>query len=275
MQHRLLTKGLALAAGLLLAATAITPATAVPNPHPMTLRYTALGDSYAAGLGAGLPLYQDASGRSSEAYPVQLVGKAYKVNFLAYSGYEIADVMAQVTSVPTTTRRITLTVGGNDVGFMTVAQTCAETPSLCQDAILAAAEELGDMGADLGLLIMALKTQAPKATIFVTWYPQIFQPSLTLGCPALPLLPVEALYAADSAIESLNPAIQPGLNDVIQGVAMGAGAVYVDVNVPQGICTAPDVYIFATTLNGGVPLHPTAAGQAAYAAAIMAAGFDS
>ncbi len=131
---------------------------------------------------------------------VPLAGQWNRVAFLASSGATIDEVlMKQVPKVPESANQITLTVGGNDVGFMTVAQACAEAPSRCQGAILAAADKLGDMGADLGLLITALKTQAPKATIFVTGYPQIFQPSLTEGCPALPLIPLDALYAADSA----------------------------------------------------------------------------
>ena len=72
---------------------------------------------------------------------VPLAGQWNRVAFLASSGATIDEVlMKQVPKVPESANQITLTVGGNDVGFMTVAQACAEAPSRCQGAILAAAQ---------------------------------------------------------------------------------------------------------------------------------------
>lgn len=255
MQHRLLAKGVALAAGLLLAAAAITPAAAGPL-SPNRDRYAALGDSYAAGLGVS----------ASEAYPALLAGKVNKVTTVAESGATTVQVLAdQVPMVPSTAQQITLTVGGNDVGFIAVAQACASDPAACEGAIAAAASGLPAMGQSLATLIGALKIKAPQATIYVTGYPHVFQPSMTSGCPSLPTIPAGALFAADAAVDSMN--------GVIQQAAVMTGAVYVDVDMPARMCTAPNGYI-AATWDGGVPLHPTAAGQAVYAAAIGAAGFD-
>lgn len=276
MQHRLLTKGLALAAGLLLAATTITPAAAVPDPHPLTLRYTALGDSYAAGLGAG-DLIDAASGRFSQAYPVQLVGKAYKVNFLAESGAKIADVIDQAEHVPATTRRITLTVGGNDVGFGEIALACADGPESCAAALAVPRPTPDQVGGSLALLMMALSERAPKATIYVTGYPVLFEVSAMSGCATLD----STLWLSAGQVDQATRA----LNELIQVVALSNGGVFVDVEddfAGQGLCNP-----LSTLLNPPMPdlsfptgfnpasLHPTAAGQAAYAAAIMAAGFDS
>ncbi|WP_353083242.1 GDSL-type esterase/lipase family protein, partial [Tessaracoccus lapidicaptus] len=162
-------------------------------------------------------------------------------------------------------RKITLTVGGNDVGFIAVAEMCASDPSSCETAIATAAAALPTMGQNLAGLLAAVHAQAPQATIYVTGYPHVFQPSMTSGCVSLPTIPAGALFAADAAVDSMN--------SVIQQAAVMTGAVYVDVDMPEGICTAPNGYI-AATWDGGVPLHPTAAGQAVYAAAIEAAGFD-
>lgn len=275
MQHRLLTKGLALAAGLLLAATTITPATAGPTTINRG-SYAALGDSYAAGVGNETLLPGAAkSGRTAEAYPVLLAGQWNRVAFLASSGATTEQVlMNQVPKVPESVDQITLTVGGNDVGFISVAQTCAGAPDYCEAAIEVARSALPGVAGNLSALIGALRAQAPKATIFVTGYPQVFQPMEVATdmyyCPALelegmPEIDPGLLHEADLAVA--------GLNAVIRGVAMASGAVYVDVEVPEGICTAPDGYIFATTLDGGVPLHPTAFGQQVYADAIAGADF--
>ncbi|AQX15410.1 hypothetical protein BCR15_03830 [Tessaracoccus lapidicaptus] len=264
MQHRLLTKGVALAAGLLLAAAAITPAAAGPL-SPNRDRYAALGDSYAAGVGVS----------SSEAYPALLAGKVNKVTTVAESGATTVQVLAeQVPMVPSTAQQITLTVGGNDVGFIAVAQACASDPAACEGAIAAAASGLPAMGQSLATLIGALKIKAPQATIYVTGYPHVFQPMSLPGdmysCPALQMPGMPEIDPADLAAADI---AVTGLNSVIHGAAMATGAVYVDVDMPAGICTAPDMYI-AATWDGGVPLHPTAAGQVVYAAAIEAAGFD-
>lgn len=273
MKHRLLTGLLAGAAALTLAVSTVAPA-AAGSTTPNRGRYAALGDSYAAGVGNTPLRGAGDSGRSSEAYPVLLAAAANKVTFLAESGATTMDVlMEQVPMVPAGARQITLTVGGNDVGFMAVAQTCAERPLSCAAAISAAAAKLAPMGESLGQLIVAIKAQAPNATIYVTGYPRLFQPSpiVWAACPSLPSIPAQALYAADAAVEHPDPAV-PSLNSVIRGAALATGAVYVDVDVPEGICTAPNRYIF---IASGVSLHPTPAGQQVYAEAIESAGFTT
>lgn len=275
MKHRLLKGLLATAAAVALTAT---PAFAGPDT-PNRGRFAALGDSYAAGLGnVSLIKNSGLTGRTAEAYPVVLAGDLVnKVTFLAATGASTQTVLdTQVPMVPDTARQVTVTVGGNDIGFATVALTCAATPEACSTAIEGAAGSVPTMAQGLGVLIGALKARAPEATIYVTGYPKIFQPDFTLAQPCLtfPTVPVPALLAADAAIDDLNAAIA--------GVAASQGAVYVDVTgaIDAGLCTAPGLYLYPPTLDPSGPggfavssLHPTGLGQAAYAQAVKDAGF--
>lgn len=271
MKHRLLKGLLATAAAV---AVTATPAMAGPDT-PNRGRFAALGDSYAAGLGnESLIKNSGLTGRTTAAYPVVLAGDLVnKVTFLAASGASTQTVLeTQVPLVPATARQITVTVGGNDIGFATVALTCAAHPDACSAAVMAAAESVSPMAQRLGILIGAVKARAPQATIYVTGYPKIFQPDPLQGC-ALEV-PLSAVAAADAAIVSLNAAIE--------GVAASQDAVYVDVTgeIDAGLCTAPGVYLYPPTQDPSGPggfavssLHPTALGQAAYARAVQDAGF--
>ncbi|HSO70814.1 MAG TPA: SGNH/GDSL hydrolase family protein [Arachnia sp.] len=272
MQHRLLTKGLALAAGLLLAATTITPATA-GQLTPNRARYAALGDSYAAGVGVA----------PSEAYPVLLAGKANKVTFLAESGATTVAVLTeQVPLVPTTARQITLTVGGNDIGFGVVALACAGDPEsvACVAALANAQQALLDLPGDLAELMTAVRTRAPHAQIYVTGYPLLFQPLDQAGfCMPIqqlnPLITPTTLMQADALVD--------GLNAVIEGVVATVNfqderVEFVDVidEFPTGLCGGNLIYPpmpISPTEFAPSSLHPTTLGQQAYAAAIAGAGF--
>ncbi|MEO7587820.1 MAG: SGNH/GDSL hydrolase family protein [Arachnia sp.] len=262
------------AAALALLSTAVVPADAGPLT-PNGARFAAVGDSYAAGLGNTPLKHAGLSYRSAAAYPVLLAGAANKVNFLAESGATITTVLAnQVRRVLPATQQITVTVGGNDVGFADVAMACAGTGVGCAAAVGRASEALNILPQNLGSLITHLRTRAPQATIYVTGYPMLFQP--TAGtCPGLPGYSPATMALFDGATLQLN--------GIIQATATQLGAVYVDV-VPEfeqhGLCDGADSFIFPPSfLAPGVPdpssLHPTANGQAAYARVVEASTFHS
>ena len=115
------TRTLATTVGVIVALVALllgvtAPAYAAPPTTPV-LKYVALGDSYAAGQGAGDPL--DSCLRSDAAYPVLLDAES-RTNLLrtaACSGATIADVATtQLSQVNRGTTLVTLTVGANDLG---------------------------------------------------------------------------------------------------------------------------------------------------------------
>jgi lysophospholipase L1-like esterase len=271
--NRLLKGLLAGTAALALTATAAAPASAGPLT-PNRDRYAAVGDSYAAGVGNPTLKNSGTSLRSADAYPVLLAGKTNKVTFLAATGATTLTVAAsQVPYVPPTAQQVTVTVGGNDIGFATVALTCASNPGACGAAIGQAQANLAALPGTLGPLLGALTQAAPDAQIYVTGYPRLFQPGAT--CAAFPSTPIATLAAADAAVDALN--------GTLQFIASSSGAVFVDVNTEfagHGLC-GDDSYIFPPTPIAEPPyfapasLHPNALGQAAYAEAVDATAFTS
>lgn len=277
----------AAAAAVVLASTAIAPA-AADNDAPNRGRYTALGDSFAAGVGLTPLRRAGDSMRSSEAYPVLLAGGANRVTFLAESGATVDEVLAQVARMPEPARQVTVTVGGNDVGFVDVLMSCAGGLQTvpCQAALQRAFIASRELPEKLGLLLAAIRERAPQATVYVTGYPQLFQLSPTGACTTLDLAGFPYDPAALQTID--NAAL--GLNQIIEGTVTATafatidrGLVYVDVTdefAGRGACNpyghiAPPALLPGTAMPLPSSLHPTAAGQEAYAEAIIAEGFTA
>jgi lysophospholipase L1-like esterase len=268
---------LAGAAALALSFASVTTASAAQPVLVNRGLYSAVGDSFAAGVGNPTLPGAGASLRSADAYPVLLAGTANKVTFLAASGATTATVLvAQVPHVPGGARQITVTVGGNDIGFASLAIACARglQTAPCVEAKAAAYAGLGVLSGHLTAVIAALHAQAPAAHIYVTGYPLLFQPEMISSVPSCPALwpyDATALDAADHFTEMLNGVIA----EVVRVVPTGSVVTYVDVTGVDafgghGLCDGVS-YIFPPTMPSS--LHPTPAGQMAYAEAIADAGF--
>lgn len=284
---------LAVLAGLV-TTLVLTGATAFPaqaaKPQPISpLTYSALGDSFAAGFGAG-PV--NGLGQSVEAYPVVLAGGG-NLNFLAIAGGTTATVAYQVMFIPHTTNQVTLTVGGNDLGFVSKARACFTEPTACA---FSAADlvKLGTLTESLSANIAAVHAAAPAATIYVTGYPLLFQAAQNPGDSGFCVAgdtPYGALRISEAQADALD-ADAVALNSAIMSAIAGpthSYAKYVDVTVAftgHGLCGTPssqlpnpDSYInpVHVTTTGvdemAGPLHPNAAGQQAYAVSIRAKGF--
>jgi lysophospholipase L1-like esterase len=280
---------------LVLTGAAAFPAQAA-KPQPISPHtYSALGDSFAAGFGAG---QVNGLGQSAEAYPVVLAGgDNLNLNFLAVAGGTTATVAYQIQFVPGTTQQVTLTVGGNDLGFVLKATACFTDPTVC--AFNAADRvKLRTLTKSLSSNIAAIHAAAPAATIYVTGYPLLFQAAqsphdrglcvagdTTTGPTTGPLVISEAQAdAMDADAVALNSAIKSAIAGPTHRYAK-----YVDVTAAftgHGLCGTyashlpnPHTYInpvhvTATGVNEMAgPLHPNAAGQRAYAASIRAKGF--
>jgi len=277
---------------LVLTGAAAFPAQAA-EPQPISpLPYSALGDSFAAGFGAG-PV--NAQGQSAKAYPVVLAGR-HNLNFLASawtptgSAVTTATVAVdQIPLIPHTTKQVTLTVGGNDLGFVPKATACFMDPTVC--AFNAADRvKLRTLTKSLSSNIAAIHAAAPAATIYVTGYPLLFQAAQSPHDRGLcvagdtttgPLVISEAQAdAMDADAVALNSAIKSALTRPTHDYAN-----YVDVTAAftgHGLCGTyashlpnPHTYINPVPAVNviAVPLHPTAHGQRAYAASIRAKGF--
>lgn len=138
--------------------------------------YVALGDSYSAGIGA--EPYSASSGacmRSPQSYAHQL-GRRVS-SFRACGGATTSDVLRhQLKAFPRNTRLVTITIGGNDVGFAEVLNTCLFGPTADCDRQVGRAEQFvrSDLPRRLRRVYEAIRERAPRATVVVAGYPRLF-----------------------------------------------------------------------------------------------------
>ncbi|MDT0308700.1 SGNH/GDSL hydrolase family protein [Streptomyces sp. DSM 44917] len=220
--------------------------------------YVALGDSYAAGVGAGD--YDPASGdcrRSAVAHPA-LWAEAHdpaSFEFTACSGARTQDVLAsQLGPLDRETALVSVTAGGNDAGFADTIQTCVlRGTDACLTALAAADEYIrAALPAALDALYAEIVERAPNAEVAVLGYPHLYE--LDGGC----LLGIsEESRAVINATADL-------LNETIAKRAADHGFAFGDVRPAfdgHEICSS-DEWLHSVTLPVGDSYHPTAEGQA-------------
>ncbi|MFP5072518.1 SGNH/GDSL hydrolase family protein [Pseudonocardia nantongensis] len=179
-------------------------------------RYVALGDSYAAGVGATPDPSTGDCRRSDRSYPALWAARHAPASFtsVACSGATSGEVVAkQVRAVARDTTLVTITAGGNDTGFGPVLATCSTAPDdeACFRAIRGG-ERAARFVAPGGLIstIVGVRLQAPDAEILVLGYPRLFEPGTACDVPGAPnAARREALNrAADTLNASLADAAQ-------------------------------------------------------------------
>ena len=262
--------GAALMAGML-AATLPTAAFAAPRPKPPKTpsTYVALGDSYASGTGAGSYLADGTSCyRSTNSYPVLLAGANNLVlDFQACSGSTIDDVRSsQLVTLTSATTYVTVTAGGNDVGFADTITTCLGIDTGACLAKVAAAE--GVIATELPWRLRTLYTdvrgKAPGAKVVATTYPRLFN-----GRTCHPLT------SFTSAEMSAMNAAADKLADAIRDAAAEAGVGFADVRTPfhgHAVCDSAPWINNVDILRRYNSFHPNATGQASgYSPTVKAA----
>src|SRR6202167_446284 len=153
-----------------LASAGITSAAAAASAAS-SVHYVALGDSYSSGVGAGD--YSDGScDQSSNAYPVLWADANAPASFAneTCSGATTSSVLSsQLSPLSSSTTLVSITVGGNDVGFSSVMETCVlESTSSCLKALAAAQAFVTDeLPARLNTTLATIKDDAPDAKIVV------------------------------------------------------------------------------------------------------------
>jgi lysophospholipase L1-like esterase len=237
-----------------------------------TVQYVALGDSYAAGQGAGS--YLNSCMQSGKGYS-ELLDSEKRIHLqtnATCTGATTSDVAnTQLSALNRGTRLVTLTVGGNDLDVSGVATACTTgTPPACQTAInnalaLLAVGPGGEsvLGSRLTDLYAEAADAAPKARVVVTGYPYLFE-------PPSPSDPNAAITAAiNNATTALNATIRQA---VTATHVTGVNIVYVDVTAAfakHGIGAEPHLLFIKPA--GADAFHPNAAGYRAYATAVSAA----
>jgi lysophospholipase L1-like esterase len=239
-----------------------------------TLQYVALGDSYAAGV--GVPPYRDRMCFQSinSGYPALLdpKGRIDLLDNATCAGATTSTV--QLSALTSSVELVTLTVGGNDLGFRGLAGACLDgTPEDCSDAIETAEGKLPVLEIDLTALYGEVaKRAAPEALIVVTGYPHLLESTA-------PFLP-ELIAALNFATDELNSTIRKAVDAAEAVDPTRDNFVYVDVTDAfegHGIGSLDDPFINAPIPNEShlEDFHPNAAGYRAYAKAISTAIRDA
>jgi lysophospholipase L1-like esterase len=156
-----------------LAATSTPAQAAAPS-------YVALGDSYSSGTGTRSYIADGTScQRSTYAYPSLLAAqRGYALNFRACSGATVSTVTnTQLSALGAGTSFVTISVGGNDAGFVDVLTECAFPwwASDCNGAIDGAQAYINNtLPGRLSTLYSSIRSRASAATVVVVGYPRIF-----------------------------------------------------------------------------------------------------
>jgi lysophospholipase L1-like esterase len=250
---RIRTIGVAAVTAALAAAITVagTPAEAASSVH-----YVALGDSYSSGVGAG-----DTTGscdQSPNAYPALWATANAPASFAfeACSGATTTSVIdGQLSALNSSTTLVSITIGGNDVGFSSIMETCVlESTSSCESAVSKGEEYANNtLPGNLDALFGDIKADAPNAQVVVLDYPDFYDLSVPICI---------GLSSAD------HEALDNGINDldgVIQTAADQYGFYFSDVRSQfsgHELCDGAGWLNSIDIFDIDASYHPTATGQA-------------
>ncbi len=253
----------------------------------------ALGDSYTAGDMLPLSLTSQPPGclRSPDAYPAQVaraLGAAADFTDVACTGAGVGDMTSsqrsylgtnppQLSVLTPEDSLVMLTLGGDDIGFFNVLDTCMELSitdlvgSPCERHYTSGgtdqlAARVAAEGPRITAVLEAIRALAPQARVLLVGYPDLFP--LHGGCwPAVPITDGDISYLLG---------IEMRFNAVLSAAAAAAGATFVNTFTPtvgHDFCQSSKVKdvegIVPTSLAG--PFHLNSRGQGAVAAAVLAA----
>ncbi|MEN3271789.1 MAG: hypothetical protein V7636_550 [Actinomycetota bacterium] len=287
--------GAAAAVSSLLAPTAIAAPSASAGPKSMV----ALGDSYASGPLIPVETEQPwGCLRSSNNYAHQVAselglaltdvtcsgasthhmwdphGVSPDEQFAQYgsdNGYTGPGANPpQLDALRADTDIVTLQIGGNDIGFLGLAETCAQgaiSGPGCRQAVEAEDPfgRIAETAPKIAAVLNEIHVRSPKAKVYVLGYSSIFKFGDDPSCPAMGVGKDDAIYLRS---------VQEGLNGMIESVADDAAqtysdaASYVDVYTPSEGHTACDLPVVRwlepiVPVNAAAPIHPNLGGMTA------------
>ncbi|RAG85858.1 lipase [Streptacidiphilus pinicola] len=248
-----------LVAGILAVGSLLVGSLALaPSAQATSGGYSALGDSYASGVGSGS--YLSSSGscyQSTLAYPYlwQQANSPSSFDFEACSGATTTDVINnQLSGLNSATTEVSITVGGDDAGFTSTMETCVlDGTSACVSAVNTAENFVNtQLAARLDAVYDAVSQDAPNAHVVVLGYPHLYA------------VPGDCVFGiSDTSRTAINGAADD-LDNVIAGeVAKYPNFSFGDVRGAfsgHEICT-DDQWLHSTTLPVYESYHPTSAGQ--------------
>ncbi|MFB9747494.1 SGNH/GDSL hydrolase family protein [Leifsonia shinshuensis] len=246
------------------AGTATPAPTATHDPFPKTpltarTRYVALGDSFAAGMGGG-----DETGKcrsSPYSYPSDFT-RASGVDLVvnaACAGATTSDLLKhQLIALDDRTDLVTLSIGGNDLGVAAIAAECSAGKAVaCRNGVSSALSLLNVLPERLASVYAAVHTAAPNARIVVTGYAVFFDN----------YDPKSPTFGTDTAINAATLGLNQTISDVVASQrAQGVPMTYVGVDFAGHGIGSKKPWL---NVSGPFAFHPTAAGYAQYANALV------
>ena len=259
------------------------PATAAAAPS-----YVSLGDSYVAGPFIPLPLPPYGCLKSDHNYS-HLAAPRLELPLRdpSCSGAETDDMTQpqgvtpgpnppQFDSIDADTSLVTLGIGGNDIGFSSLAKDCfsAQSPngSPCKDKyVVNGVDEISlriaETAPKVAANLQGIRDRAPAARVLVVNYPAIL-PDEGPGCwPQVPVAEGDVAWLREKEKE---------LNRMLADQAAAHGAGLVDWYTPSighDACQPPGIKWVEgpITTNAAAPVHPNLLGMLAAADLVVAA----
>ena len=220
--------------------------------------YAALGDSYSSGVGTGSYTLDSGCKRSVYAYPYLWTQKhaGTTLSFVACSGAKTSDVLStQIQAVTSATTLVTMTIGGNDIGFANLIYQC--TLSNCSAALDSTRANLETtVGAALDRVYTTVKSRAAiGAKIVVLGYPRVFSGASCFGS-----------LGVSSTEETKANQLSDALDALMATHANTDGVTYksaISAFTGHAVCSSSAWLNGLNLFNTGESYHPNRAGHSA------------
>ncbi|HET9678305.1 MAG TPA: SGNH/GDSL hydrolase family protein [Solirubrobacterales bacterium] len=273
----------------LLLALALLALAATMAAGARAANYVALGDSYAAGPLIPNPVLPLGCLKSDHNYPhLAAPGIGLTLRDASCSGATTVDMTnpqnveidgpnpPQFNSLDANTTVVSLTIGGNDIGFSEVAQGCITLNPFshpCLDKYDAGGVDqlkarIEATAPKVAAVLQGIHARSPAAKIYVVNYPAIF-PETGFGCwPQMPIGFQDVPYLRST---------EQRLNSMLATQAAANGATLVswyNASIGHDACKSSSTRWVEPLVPGelAAPIHPNQAGMTGAANALLAAG---
>jgi GDSL-like lipase/acylhydrolase family protein len=286
--HALIGRRLGLLVGLLAVLAAIIFGWAAAAAARAD-NYVSLGDSYAAG-----PLIPNTIGspygciRSDHNYPhLSAAGIGLPLRDPSCSGATTNDLTQpqdvdpdgpnppQFNSLDASTTVVSLTIGGNDIGFSSIAESCVTYNPFshpCKDkydsgGVDQISQRIQATAPKVAAVLQGIHSRSPSARVFVVNYPAIF-PETGSGCwPQMPISYSDTPYLRAKEQE---------LNQMLATQSAANGATLVSwyvASIGHDACKSSSVRWVEPLVPGNLaaPIHPNKAGMQGAANVLVSA----
>jgi hypothetical protein len=184
----------------------------------------------------------------------------------------------QLDALGADTTLVSVTIGGNDIGFGSIIQECATRSPLqplgsaCKDFYTAGGTDkltvkIEQAATKIAATLDGIAERAPDAKVLLVGYPAIL-PDTGPGCfPVVPFSPGDVAYLRST---------EKALNAMLAEQSGARGAEFVDTYTPSighDVCTLPGTKWIEGLIPTApaAPVHPNSLGTAGQARAVLAA----